>query len=207
MDYWHSLLMMAAVLSTVRLLRILNLRRLAGPFLFFRRVYSSAKDSLYAAACFGFCVWLLGSTLLYRLEFHSCTTPFSRERNSTAMRQQQRMPVPTPTPTAAINHTAQYVDDSAVLFVRPCSIPEAMYVTAVFVGGDWERLSFSVPGQVVCMALSTTGIFVYALVVGAIYEGVESSIQEQKERHRQYMFMRQKRIGLRRARSGLPYGQ
>ena len=101
--------------------------------------------------------------------------------------------------------SSRHYDDDAPDFVQPCSIPEAMYITAVFVGGDWERLAFSVPGQMVCMALSTIGVFLYALVVGAIYEAVESTIQEQKERHRHYIFMRKKRIGLRRARSGLPY--
>jgi len=50
------------------------------------------------------------------------------------------------------------------------SIPDAMYLTAIFLGGEWAVTDFTIPGKILCMLLCVIGIALYAIPVSALFE-------------------------------------
>jgi hypothetical protein len=53
------------------------------------------------------------------------------------------------------------------------NIPNSMYFTAIFLGGEWAQTDFSIPGQLVCLFLVVAGIGLYAVPLGAIFDAFQ----------------------------------
>jgi hypothetical protein len=67
-------------------------------------------------------------------------------------------------------------------------MPNAMYYTAVFLGGEWVMTDFTWPGRLVCLFLCVVGIGLYAIPVGALFDSfgavlgmMDSEDDEEKE--------------------------
>lgn len=49
-------------------------------------------------------------------------------------------------------------------------MPNALYYTAVFLGGEWGVVDFTWPGRLVCLFLCVVGIALYAIPVGTLFD-------------------------------------
>eukprot|EP00980_Cylindrotheca_fusiformis_P006926 scaffold1442_cov128-Cylindrotheca_fusiformis.AAC.47 len=50
------------------------------------------------------------------------------------------------------------------------SMPNTLYLTAVFLGGEWGVVDFTWPGRLVCLFLCVCGIGLYAIPIGALFD-------------------------------------
>jgi hypothetical protein len=50
------------------------------------------------------------------------------------------------------------------------NIPNSLYYTAVFLGGEWGLVDFTIPGRAVCMFLCIAGIGLYAIPLGTLFD-------------------------------------
>lgn len=50
------------------------------------------------------------------------------------------------------------------------NMPNSLYLTAVFLGGEWGVVDFTWPGRFVCMFLCVVGIGLYAIPIGALFD-------------------------------------
>jgi len=50
------------------------------------------------------------------------------------------------------------------------NVPNALYYTAVFLGGEWGVIDFTWPGRIVCLFLCVVGIGLYAIPVGTLFD-------------------------------------
>ncbi|CAM9449358.1 unnamed protein product, partial [Hapterophycus canaliculatus] len=58
------------------------------------------------------------------------------------------------------------------------SIPDAMYYTAIFLGGEWAEVDFTWPGKVLCCVLCVFGIVLFGIPVGTVFEAFQEVMQE-----------------------------
>jgi hypothetical protein len=49
-------------------------------------------------------------------------------------------------------------------------MPNALFYTAVFLGGEWGVVDFTVPGRFVCLFLCVVGIALYAIPIGTLFD-------------------------------------
>lgn len=61
------------------------------------------------------------------------------------------------------NDNPEYVDAFS-------NIPNSMYYVAVFLGGEWAKTDFTIPGKLVAQFLALCGIALYAIPIGAFFE-------------------------------------
>jgi hypothetical protein len=50
------------------------------------------------------------------------------------------------------------------------NMPNTLYLTAVFLGGEWGVVDFTWPGRLVCLFLCVCGIGLYAIPIGALFD-------------------------------------
>jgi voltage-gated potassium channel len=61
------------------------------------------------------------------------------------------------------------------------NIPNAMFYTAIFFGGEWCRMDFTWHGQILGGFMIVFGIALYAVPIGILSEGFEAIATERKE--------------------------
>ncbi|CAM9338942.1 unnamed protein product [Ectocarpus sp. 6 AP-2014] len=61
------------------------------------------------------------------------------------------------------------------------SIPDAMFYTAVFLGGEWSEIDFTWAGKVLCCVLCVFGIVLFGIPVGTVFEAFQDVMQEVNE--------------------------
>lgn len=49
-------------------------------------------------------------------------------------------------------------------------MPNALFYTAVFLGGEWGVVDFTWPGRCVCLFLCVVGIALYAIPIGTLFD-------------------------------------
>jgi ABC-type polysaccharide/polyol phosphate export permease len=49
-------------------------------------------------------------------------------------------------------------------------MPNALYFTAVFLGGEWGVVDFTWPGRIVCLFLCVVGIGLYSIPIGTLFD-------------------------------------
>ena len=60
------------------------------------------------------------------------------------------------------------------------SIPESLYFCALFLVGDWQIQDFTPLGAIVCLILSLSGVAIFAVPIGVLFEGFKTVIAEQQ---------------------------
>ena len=63
-------------------------------------------------------------------------------------------------------------------------MPNTLYLTAVFLGGEWGVIDFTWPGRFVCLFLCVCGIGLYAIPIGALFDSfgaVLGMVEEEEE--------------------------
>jgi hypothetical protein len=51
----------------------------------------------------------------------------------------------------------------------PTFVP-SLYLTAVFLGGEWGVIDFTWPGRIVCLFFCVVGIALYAIPIGVLFD-------------------------------------
>ena len=49
-------------------------------------------------------------------------------------------------------------------------MPNSLYYTAVFLGGEWGVVDFTWPGRFVCLFLCVAGIALYSIPIGTLFD-------------------------------------
>jgi hypothetical protein len=58
-----------------------------------------------------------------------------------------------------------------------------LYLTAVFLGGEWGVVDFTWPGRIVCLFFCVLGIALYAIPIGTLFDsfGAVLGMAEEEE--------------------------
>jgi hypothetical protein len=55
-------------------------------------------------------------------------------------------------------------------FLSFLHIVNSLYLTAVFLGGEWGVVDFTWPGRIVCLSFCVLGIALYAIPIGTLFD-------------------------------------
>ena len=61
------------------------------------------------------------------------------------------------------------------------SIPNAMYMVAIFLGGEWAACDFTVPGKILCCIFCIIAIAIFALPIGFLFDAFQDELGGQDE--------------------------
>jgi hypothetical protein len=75
----------------------------------------------------------------------------------------------------AANDNPDYSDDAFR------NIPNSMYYVAVFLGGEWAKTDFTVPGKLVAQFLAIAGIALYAIPIGAFFDAFGGLMEDEAD--------------------------
>ena len=53
------------------------------------------------------------------------------------------------------------------------SIPDSLYMTAVFLGGEWCAIDFTVPGKILCCFFCVIGIGLFSIPIGFLFDAFQ----------------------------------
>ena len=53
-------------------------------------------------------------------------------------------------------------------------IPNSLYFTAVFLGGEWGVIDYSVPNKILCIFFCVVGIALFSIPTGTLFEASAS---------------------------------
>ena len=67
------------------------------------------------------------------------------------------------------------------------NLPNTLYMTAVFLGGEWGVTDFTWPGRILCLLFCYVGIALYAIPAGTLFDkfggvlGLEEDDDEEED--------------------------
>jgi hypothetical protein len=150
-----------------RIFRLLQLEDFVTAFSKLDNVYRASKDVLKATGLLALIIWVGCGGLFYIFEENN---PNWRECD------------------VSVPLTAESPDDPPgcydfsstpacnAYYPGLCSqnaftdMPNALFFTAVFLGGEWGIVDFTWPGRIVCLFLCVVGIALYAIPVGTLFD-------------------------------------
>jgi len=62
------------------------------------------------------------------------------------------------------------------------SVPQSLFYTAVFLGGEWTICDFTIPGKVLCVVLCVVGIALYGTCIGSLCDAFAERLERRAER-------------------------
>lgn len=167
----HSGLMDAAgdsarIFRIARIFRLLQLEDFITAFSKLDNVFRASKDVLKATGLMAIIIWVGCAALFFIFEENN---PNWRECDSS-------IPATSDNPKQPgcfdFSSTAACND----LYPGMCSqkafvnMPDSLYYTAVFLGGEWGVIDFTFMGKFVCLFLCVAGIGLYAIPVGTLFD-------------------------------------
>lgn len=141
----------AAAFRVIRLFRLFELEHFVVAFTILDNVFRHSRHVLIAASVMAIAIWIGAASLFYIFEYNNpnwCATWTD--------------------PKCETDYNSSCVCSQRTYFA---SIPDSMYITAVFLAGEWACVDFTIPGKLLCMALCLVGIAIYAIPVGTLFEG------------------------------------
>lgn len=157
---------LARIFRIARIFRLLQLEDFITAFSKLDNVFRATKDSLKATGLLALIVWVGCGALFFIFEENN---PNWRECHDSVPLQSENPDAPGCydfSSTAACNDV--YPDMcSQKAFTN---MPDSLYFTAVFLGGEWGVIDFTWPGRMVCLFLCVAGIGLYSLPVGAFFD-------------------------------------
>ena len=161
----------ARVFRIFRIFRILQLEDFIIAFSKLDNVFRESKDVLKATGLMAFIVWIGCGALFFIFEennpnWRSCDPsipPFDTvdPNNKTTTPGCYDFPS-----TAACNEYYSGMCQQSAF----TNMPDALYYTAVFLGGEWGVVDFTWPGRMVCLFLCVVGIGLYSIPIGTLFE-------------------------------------
>ena len=154
----------ATVFRLFRIFRILQLEHFVVAFTVLDNVFRASKDVLKATGLMALIIWI-GCGAVF----------FIAEQNNPNWR----------TCDSDVPLTSKF-DDGCYDFVSTadCNVrwpgkcqqvgfvnmPDSLYYTAVFLGGEWGKIDFTTVGRLNCIFLCVAGIAIYAIPVGTLFD-------------------------------------
>lgn len=156
----------ARIFRIFRIFRILQLEDFVTAFSKLDNVFRASKDVLKATGLMAVIIWVGCGALFFIFEvdnpnWRQCDDSIPLVSNSTESPGCYDF-----SSTAECN--AFYPDMcSQKVFTN---MPNSLYLTAVFLGGEWGVVDFTWPGRFVCLFLCVVGIGLYAIPTGALFD-------------------------------------
>ena len=159
----------AKIFRIFRIFRMLQLEDFIVAFSKLDNVFRASKDVLKATGLLAIIIWVGCAALFYLFEEHN---PNWRSCDQS---------VPTTTASSddpAIPGCYDFNSTQACNEYYPglctqrafTNVPNALYYTAIFLGGEWGVIDFTWPGRLVCLFLCVAGIALYAIPIGTLFE-------------------------------------
>jgi hypothetical protein len=154
----------ATIFRLFRIFRILQLEHFVVAFTVLDNVFRASKDVLKATGLMALIIWIGCGALFYIAE----------QNNPNWRHCAENIPLTTPshdgcydfTSTAACNE--KYPNQCKQIgFIN---MPDSLYYTAVFLGGEWGKIDFTVLGRLTCIFLCIAGIAIYAIPIGVLFD-------------------------------------
>jgi len=156
----------ARIFRIFRIFRILQLEDFVTAFSKLDNVFRASKDILKATGLMALIIWVGCGALFFIFE----------ENNSNWRQCDDSIPV--------ISNGTEYPGCYDFVSTAECnayypnmceqrvftSMPNSLYLTAVFLGGEWGVVDFTWPGRFVCLFLCVVGIGLYAIPTGALFD-------------------------------------
>ncbi|CAN0411363.1 unnamed protein product, partial [Ectocarpus fasciculatus] len=170
----------ASAFRVLRLFRILQLEHFVSAFSLLDDVWTASKDTLAATGLLALVVWVGSACLFYLFEKVRCPVC----RCSTRLGQQYQAVDPgvsLPVLPGPLCLFFGLRSDNMCTGDAFSSIPDAMFYTAVFLGGEWSEIDFTWAGKVLCCVLCVFGIVLFGIPVGTVFEAFQDVMQEVNE--------------------------
>ena len=134
-------------------------------------VFRESKDVLKATGLMAFIVWIGCGALFFIFEennpnWRSCD-PTIPPFNAPHPKHKTIIPgcYDFPSTTACNEYYPGMCQQSAFT-----NMPDALYYTAIFLGGEWGVVDFTWPGRIVCLFLCVIGIGLYSIPIGTLFD-------------------------------------
>uniref|UniRef100_A0A7S1VPC1 Ion transport domain-containing protein n=1 Tax=Grammatophora oceanica TaxID=210454 RepID=A0A7S1VPC1_9STRA len=154
------------VFRVFRVFRVLQLEDFVVAFSMLDNVFRASKDVFKATGLLAVIIWVGCAALFYIFE----------ENNPNWRSCDSSVPAHTEDPdfpgcydfpsTSACNEVYDGLCEQKAF----TNIPNALYFTAVFLGGEWGVIDFTWPGRFVCLFLCVAGIGLYAIPIGTLFD-------------------------------------
>ena len=156
----------ARIFRMFRIFRILQLEDFVVAFSKLDNVFRASKDVLKATGLMALIIWVGCGALFYIFEennpnWRSCDASIPMANNGTDY--------PGCWDFATTAECNAYYPDMCEQKVFT-NMPNALYLTAVFLGGEWGVVDFTWPGRFVCLFLCVFGIGLYAIPIGSVFD-------------------------------------
>jgi len=172
------------VFRCVRIFRLLQLEDFVTAFSKLDNVFRASKDVLKATGLLALIIWVGCGGLFYIFE----------ENNPNWRQCDPSVPLTAVLPddlpgcydfpsTKACNETYPGLCSQKAF----TNMPNSLFYTAVFLGGEWGVVDFTWPGRFVCLFLCVVGIGLYAIPVGSLFDsfgavlGLDGEDEEEEE--------------------------
>mmetsp|Transcript_19398 Transcript_19398/g.29540 ORF Transcript_19398/g.29540 Transcript_19398/m.29540 type:complete len:1247 (-) Transcript_19398:127-3867(-) len=162
----------AMIFRIFRIFRMLQLEDFITAFSKLDNVFRASKDVMKATGLLALIIWVGCGALFYLFEennpnFRTCDPSVPEET------------------CYSFESTAECDMEFPGLCSQDAftSVPNALYYTAVFLGGEWGVIDFTWPGRFVCLFLCVAGIAMYAIPIGILFDsfGVVLGIGEDED--------------------------
>jgi hypothetical protein len=177
----------AQVFRIFRVVRLLQLEDFITAFSKLDNVFRASMGILKSTILLALIIWVGGGSLFFILEhnnpnFRECSDsiPLRSILNETEL-------IPGcydfASTKACIDYYGAGMCDQKV-FVN---LPNTLYMTAVFLGGEWGVTDFTWPGRILCILFCYVGIGLYAIPAGTLFEkfgsvlGLEDDDDDEEE--------------------------
>jgi len=149
----------AMIFRIFRIFRMLQLEDFITAFSKLDNVFRASKDVLKATGLLALIIWVGCGALFFLFEennpnFRTCDSSVPEE----------------------ICYSFASTLDCDMEYPGLCSqdaftnVPNSLYYTAVFLGGEWGVIDFTWPGRFVCLFLCVAGIAMYAIPIGILFD-------------------------------------
>jgi hypothetical protein len=156
----------ARIFRIVRMFRILQLEDFVVAFSKLDNVFRASKDVLKATGLMALIIWVGCAALFLIAEENN---PNWRHCDASIPAHSNSSDAPGCYDFATTAECSAFYPDmcSQVVFTN---MPNTLYLTAVFLGGEWGVVDFTWPGRLVCLFLCVVGIGLYAIPIGALFD-------------------------------------
>jgi len=169
----------ARIFRIFRIFRILQLEDFVTAFSKLDNVFRASKDVLKATGLMALIIWVGCAAVFFIFEENN---PNWRHCDASIPLVGNETEVPGCYDFASTAECNAYYPGmcSQKVFVN---MPNSLYLTAVFLGGEWGLIDFTPVGRVVCLFLCVVGIGLYAIPIGALFDsfGAILGMSEEEE--------------------------
>jgi len=139
-----------AAFRILRLFRLLELEHFVEAFSVLDNVFRRSSGVFLASGLMALAIWISAASLFYLFE-----------------RSNPNWCTEWKDPSCATKYTSSCSCTEKIGFG---TMPDSLFFVAVFLGGEWAVVDFTIPGKILCMALCLVGIAVYAVPVGTFFD-------------------------------------